>query len=87
MASFASIRVADDDLPLRPDFGTVGRPIKLRANFFPVKIPATSLYEYEVSISPTSGTAARRVKKRIFQLAEASPQWAVGVLTLERQKC
>ncbi|KAF8208188.1 argonaute-like protein [Mycena galopus ATCC 62051] len=75
VASLAQIRVADNDLPLRPGFGTAGREIKLRANFFPVKIPATSLYEYDVAISPTTGTAARRVKKRIFQLAEASSDW------------
>ncbi|KAF7366724.1 Protein argonaute-3 [Mycena sanguinolenta] len=75
VASFANIRVANDDLPLRPGFGTAGREIKLRANFFPVRIPAASLYEYDVAISPTAGTSARRVKKRIFQLAEASSEW------------
>jgi hypothetical protein len=76
VASLARIRIEDNDLPLRPGFGTVGREIKLRANFFPVRIPAKSLYEYDVAISPTAGTAIRRVKKRIFQLAEASPEWA-----------
>ncbi|KAJ7856608.1 argonaute-like protein [Mycena leptocephala] len=76
VASFKNVEEDDDDLPLRPGFGTVGRPIKLRANFFPVKIPAGSLYEYDVAISPTAGTASRRVKKRIFQLAEASREWA-----------
>ncbi|KAJ7291279.1 argonaute-like protein, partial [Mycena rebaudengoi] len=76
VASLKSIRVSDNELPLRPDFGTVGKPIKLRANFFPVRIPAGSLFEYDVAISPTAGTASRRVKKRIFQLAEASPEWA-----------
>ncbi|KAJ7704396.1 argonaute-like protein [Mycena rosella] len=76
VASFKDIRVSDIDLPLRPDFGTAGREIKLRANFFPVKVTgAGSLHEYDVAISPTAGTAARRVKKRIFQLAEASAQW------------
>ncbi|KAJ7151373.1 argonaute-like protein [Mycena crocata] len=76
VATFKSIRIHDNELPLRPDFGTAGREIKLRANFFPVRIPARSIYEYDVSISPTAGTASRRVKKRIFQLAEASPAWA-----------
>ncbi|KAJ6590972.1 argonaute-like protein [Mycena vulgaris] len=76
VASFKSIQSSDTDLPLRPDFGTVGREIKLRANFFPVRIPAVSLHEYDVAISPTTGTAPRRVKKRLFQLAEASSQWA-----------
>jgi len=60
---------------LRPGFGKAGREIKLRANFFPVKVPRGPLYEYDVSISPTAGTAIRRVKRRIFQLAEQSPDW------------
>lgn len=34
------------------------------------------MYEYDVAISPTAGTAIRRVKKRIFQLAEQTPAWA-----------
>ncbi|KAJ7178055.1 argonaute-like protein [Mycena filopes] len=78
VASFIArkIRLADNELPLRPGFGTAGREIKLRANFFPVRIPTGSLYEYDVAISPTTGTAPRRVKKRLFQLAEASPDWA-----------
>ncbi|KAJ7253036.1 argonaute-like protein [Mycena haematopus] len=76
VVALAYVSVANDDLPLRPGFGTAGREIKLRANFFPVRIPATSLYEYDVAISPVAGTAIRRVKKRIFQLAEASPDWA-----------
>lgn len=75
VTSFASVRVGDNELPLRPGFGTVGREIKLRANFFPVRIPAGSLYEYDVAISPTAGTASRRVKKRIFQLAEDVSEW------------
>nr|GAT44419.1 argonaute-like protein [Mycena chlorophos] len=75
VASRAGIAVDSNDLPLRPDFGTAGREIKLRANFFPVRLPRGPLYEYDVSISPVAGTAARRVKKRIFQLAEGSPQW------------
>ncbi|KAJ6613603.1 ribonuclease H-like domain-containing protein [Mycena sp. CBHHK59/15] len=78
VASFRSVRpsLGPNELPLRPDFGTVGKEIKLRANFFPVKIPTGSLFEYDVAISPTAGTASRRVKKRIFQLAEASSDWS-----------
>ncbi|KAH7911489.1 ribonuclease H-like domain-containing protein [Hygrophoropsis aurantiaca] len=62
-------------MPLRPGFGTVGTAIKLRANFFPVRIPKGLLYEYDVAITPAAGTAARRVKKRIFQLAEQTTAW------------
>ncbi|KAG5645156.1 hypothetical protein DXG03_006780 [Asterophora parasitica] len=76
VAAFRSIKLERDDLPLRPDFGTRGKEIKLRANFFPVKVPKGPLYEYEVTISPTMQTAMRRVKRRIFQLAEQSRDWA-----------
>lgn len=75
VASFRTLAVGDTDLPLRPGFGTVGTPIKLRANFFPVKVPKGSIFEYDVSISPTAGTAIRRVKRRIFELAERTADW------------
>ncbi|KAI6038599.1 Piwi-domain-containing protein [Pisolithus marmoratus] len=65
-----------DEMPLRPDFGTAGTEIKLRANFFPVRIPKdVPLYEYDVAIAPTAGTSSRRVKRRIYQLAEQTPAW------------
>ncbi|KAF5384150.1 hypothetical protein D9615_003264 [Tricholomella constricta] len=76
VAAFRNIKLERDDLPLRPDFGTRGREIKLRANFFPVKVPKGPLYEYEVTISPTMKTTMRRVKRRIFQLAEQTRDWA-----------
>ncbi|KAJ7084016.1 argonaute-like protein [Mycena belliarum] len=79
VATFRTIRVGDLDLPLRPDYGTAGREIKLRANFFPVRVPAESLFEYDVAISPS--TNIKRVKKRIFQLAEASSEWRRAGLT------
>ncbi|KAG6884814.1 hypothetical protein C0993_008033 [Termitomyces sp. T159_Od127] len=76
VASFKNIKLDRDEIPLRPDFGTKGKQVKLRANFFPVKIPKRPLYEYEVTISPTNKTAMRRVRRRIFQLAEESSDWA-----------
>ena len=41
--------------PKRPGYGTVGRPIKLRANFFRTSIsPRLSvLYHYDVEITPS----------------------------------
>ncbi|KAJ7052794.1 argonaute-like protein [Mycena amicta] len=81
VASRARITVGPNDLPLRRDFGTAGREIKLRANFFPIRLPRGPLYEYDVAISPVAGTAARRVKKRIFELAESSREWAQYGLT------
>ncbi|KAG6811918.1 hypothetical protein H0H92_005249 [Tricholoma furcatifolium] len=76
VAAFKNITLKGDELPLRPDFGSRGRAIKLRANFFPVKVPKGPIYEYEVTISPTARTAMRRVRRRIFQLAEESRDWA-----------
>ncbi|KAF8153048.1 argonaute-like protein [Crassisporium funariophilum] len=75
VASLQSLKIKSDELPVRPGFGTEGRAIKLRANFFSVKVPKGPLFEYDVSISPIAGTAIRRVKRRIFQLAEQSPDW------------
>jgi hypothetical protein len=70
-----SLRIKPNDLPVRPGFGTEGRPIKLRANFFPIKVRSSTYYEYDVALSPVAGTAVRRVKRRIFQLAEQSSDW------------
>lgn len=70
-----SISLKHDELPLRPGFGTSGRAIKLRANFFPVQLPKGPLFEYDVTISPDPKTM-KRVKRRIFQLAENSADWA-----------
>lgn len=75
LASLRGIKPQPGELPYRPDFGTLGTAIKLRANFFPVKVPKGPLYEYEVTISPNKNTAIRRVKRRIFQLAEGTLDW------------
>ena len=77
VASFKSLKLNPNELPLRPGFGTAGTSIKLRTNFFPVLFnPNKSFFEYNVIIHPTAGTAIRRVKRRIFQLAENSSDWA-----------
>jgi len=65
--------VKPSDLPPRPDFGTVGPTFKMRTNFFPVKLPKKTIFEYDVAITPS--VAIRRVKRRIFQLAEATNDW------------
>jgi hypothetical protein len=52
----------------------VGKNIKLRANFFAVKVPKVPLFEYTVSISPT--TTIRRAKRQISQLAEQTSDWS-----------
>jgi eukaryotic translation initiation factor 2C len=68
------LTIKPTDLPLRPDFGTVGPTFKMRTNFFPVKFPKRTIFEYDVAITPA--TAIRRVKRRIFELAEATNEWA-----------
>jgi len=65
--------VKPSDLPPRPDFGTIGPTFKMRTNFFPVKVPKKTIFEYDVAITPS--VAIRRVKRRIFQLAEATNDW------------
>jgi hypothetical protein len=73
VAALSGLRLEPEELPLRPGFGTSGTPIKLRTNFFPVKVPKGPLHEYDVQIEP--GVSIKRVKRRIFQLAELTPDW------------
>ena len=41
-----------DFTPLkRPNFGTVGKTIALRTNFFQVRLPKEDIYHYDLSIS------------------------------------
>lgn len=69
---------ADDSgsLPLRPDFGTQGREIALRANYFPVQGQGR-IFRYSVAIALVGDTRklSRRVKHRVFQLAEQTVAW------------
>ena len=41
VASFRSLPISDNNLPLRPDFGNAGTPVKLRANFL---VKTTSIF-------------------------------------------
>ncbi|EIW78043.1 Piwi-domain-containing protein [Coniophora puteana RWD-64-598 SS2] len=61
--------------PYRPGFGTLGTRITLRSNFFPVKVPKGTIFDYSIKISPDPG--GRKTRNRIFQLLEASTnqQW------------
>ncbi|PCH34396.1 argonaute-like protein [Wolfiporia cocos MD-104 SS10] len=68
-----SSTLSDTDLPARPDFGTVGRLINLRTNYFPVSLPKGPLFEYDVAISPPM--RLKRVRRRIFQQAEQTSEW------------
>lgn len=73
VASLRGLTLQSTDLPLRPGFGTTGTAIKLRTNFFQVRVPKGPLHEYDVQIAPA--VAIKRVKKRIFELAEATSDW------------
>lgn len=78
---FRSLTIKAGELPNRPDFGTQGTKVTLRTNFFPVKVPKGPLCEYDVDISPKAGTAVRRMKRRIWQLAEQTPDWKAAGMT------
>ena len=52
-------------LPKRPGFGTQGRQINLRANFFPVRLPDGTLYHYDVAIVP--GKCPRRINRMVIE--------------------
>ncbi|KAI0767246.1 Piwi-domain-containing protein [Fomes fomentarius] len=81
VASMRSLRLKPDgnDLPVRPDFGTAGTQIKLRTNFFPINVPKGPIYEYDVTIDPPANN--KRLKKRIFYLAEQSNEWRQAGMT------
>ncbi|KAG1727431.1 Piwi domain-containing protein [Suillus lakei] len=62
----------EPERPHRPGFGTFGRPITLRANFFPVKLSKGPIYDYHVEITPS--TDIKRIRARLFELLEQSSQ-------------
>ena len=73
--SFGKLKVGPE-MPMRPGFGTVGRPQPLRANFFALRLPAGMvIYDYEVSITPNKDLRRPR-KARLFDLLESSPECA-----------
>jgi len=63
-----------DLLPLRPDFGTQGREISLRTNYFPVDVKG-KIYRYSAAIALPCRKLSRHVKHRVFQLAEQTVDW------------
>ncbi|KAF9221719.1 Piwi-domain-containing protein [Gyrodon lividus] len=78
VANFDTSKAGAEDLPLRPDFGTEGKEITLRTNFFPVHIKG-SIYQYNAVITcttkPSGKEESRRTKRRVFQLAEKTTDW------------
>ncbi|KAI0634091.1 Piwi-domain-containing protein [Trametes polyzona] len=79
VASFRSLTIGERDLPSRPGFGTVGQPITLRSNFFPINVPRGPLHEYDVALNPAA--LNKRLKRRLFALAEETEEWKKAGLT------
>ena len=73
-----SLKLTKKDLPVRPGFGTQGREVKLRTNFFAVKVPKGPLYEYDIQIKPEPSTNGLR--RRIIELAETAAEWTSSSL-------
>jgi eukaryotic translation initiation factor 2C len=73
VAALQDLQLEPSELSLRPGFGTSGTSVKLRTNFFPIKVPKGPLYEYDVQIEPQ--VSLKRIKRRIFKLAEMTHDW------------
>lgn len=73
VSTFRNVSLTPTDLPLRPGWGTSGKAIKLRTNFFAVRVPKGPLCEYDVKITPA--VSVKRVKRRIFDLLEQVPEY------------
>ncbi|KAI0300639.1 Piwi-domain-containing protein [Multifurca ochricompacta] len=56
--------------PARPGYGTAGRVIALRANFFSLECQLDIIYEYVVQIEPEPKSQKARVKRRVLALFE-----------------
>lgn len=53
------------DCPRRPNIGTEGRPILLRANHFPITMPRGFLHHYDVTITPDK--CPRKINREIVE--------------------
>lgn len=59
--------------PARPGYGTAGRVVALRANFFALENLPETIYEYVVQITPEPKSQKPRVKRRVLALFEQLP--------------
>jgi len=59
--------------PARPGYGTLGRVVALRANFFALESMPETIYEYIVLIKPEPKSQKPRVKHRVLALFEQTP--------------
>ena len=58
------------DCPRRPNLGTEGRPITLRANHFQISMPRGYLHHYDVTITPDK--CPRKINREIIEVMVAS---------------
>ena len=56
--------------PARPGYGTNGRAVALRANFFALESMPDMIYEYIVQITPEPKSQKPRMKRRVLALFE-----------------
>jgi eukaryotic translation initiation factor 2C len=63
------------DNPPRPGYGSLGRAIVVRANFFAMELTRDTFYEYVVDITPLSHSRkpTTPIKRRVLTLFERSP--------------
>lgn len=62
--------------PSRPDFGTMGRTIKLQANFFEMEIPKLEVYHYDIDIKPEK--CPRRVNRYVCAFLATPSMWQIS---------
>jgi eukaryotic translation initiation factor 2C len=60
--------------PARPGFGTAGRAVALRANFFALESMPDMIYEYIVQITPEPKSQKPRTKRRVLALFEQTSE-------------
>ena len=71
--SFRSLSLGESDLPSRPGFGTLGTPIKLRSNYYALRLPKGTISEYDTKIKPAIDQKRRRI--RLFEILEEMPEY------------
>jgi eukaryotic translation initiation factor 2C len=69
------LRVAHSgpERPARPDYGTAGRVVALRCNFFGLECALETIFEYIMKITPEPKSQKARVKRRVLALFEQLP--------------
>lgn len=67
-------------LPRRPGYGTVGKEVMVRANYFRIQLPQGSLFLYDAEVQPE--VKNKKKLKRLFQILEKHPDFQKIAKTL-----